>query len=111
MNDIQAGNYTNERDRQQSYGRQQAGVRTQGHKPADRGRGHEAVLRAIQGGPSNPGKPIHVLKMDGSTVVGALIAFDKYTLTVMDADGTRRVMFKHDISEFFTKESNARGEA
>jgi len=58
--------------------------------------GHEAVLRSIHA----DGREINVEKLSGDLVVGTLAAFDKYTLTVKVGD-IRRVIFKHDISEFY----------
>jgi glycine/D-amino acid oxidase-like deaminating enzyme len=70
-------------------------------RPAAPPKGHEAFLKALEAS----GATIAVVKVSGGTIVGVLRHSDKYTLTVRTAhDGGHRdrVMFKHDISEFYS---------
>ena len=60
-------------------------------------KGHEAYLKALEGS----GSIVKFEKMSsGDTVIGAVKTSDKYTVSLQTKEGTR-VLFKHDISEFF----------
>jgi hypothetical protein len=83
-----------------------------GAAPVSKTKGHEAFLKALQ----LSGADIVIEKMSGDIYMGKLKHSDKYTLTVnvaciqragSDAVDTirepyDRVLFKHDISEFYT---------
>lgn len=74
---------------------------TRSARPALTPKGHEAFLKALE----LSGATLCVQKVNGTIVLGVLRHSDKYTLTVRTPydGGTRdRVLFKHDISEFFS---------
>lgn len=63
-------------------------------------KGHDAVLRALQ----NDGRKITVFTITGKTFTGKVVGRDKFTITVLDADGIRAVIYKHAIELFFGAE-------
>ena len=61
-------------------------------------KGHDLILKNMQ---DDPKAKIKVtLAGDGAEVVGRLIARDKFTITVLTADGRRRTLYKHAIEGF-----------
>lgn len=62
-------------------------------------KGHEAFLKALEAS----GAEVEFEKAaSGNFVKGVIKTSDKYTVSIQTIDGTR-VLFKHDISEFFVK--------
>lgn len=70
--------------------------------------GHDSVIKAIK----DQGRHLTVEKMSsGEKVTGLIVGRDKYTVTLLatvegKAAPVRRVIFKHDISEFYSIEGN-----
>jgi sRNA-binding regulator protein Hfq len=76
-------------------------------------KGHEVVLRALKEG----GRETKITFMDGTAVIGAVLDFDKYTITLRVKafmtsttvspvlEPRREVFFKHAIRSFFGEES------
>lgn len=61
--------------------------------------GHEAFLKMLE----SSNAIINVEKASSGTVItGTIKHSDKYTISVTDEAGQTRVIFKHDISEFWT---------
>lgn len=71
--------------------------------PSNLTKGHDSVLKAIQ----NRGTKLHVQLMSGETRVGLIVGRDKFTVTLLCEDKTRRVIYKHAIEEFWTVESES----
>jgi sRNA-binding regulator protein Hfq len=88
---------------QQAYARQVEGtlhrpvVTRKPLKSANAPKGHEAFLKALEAS----GQIVSFEKASsGERVVGKIKTSDKYTISVITEAGTR-VLFKHDVSEFF----------
>jgi sRNA-binding regulator protein Hfq len=75
--------------------------RTPSRSAAPQTKGHDSVLKAIQ----NRNQVLHVMKLSGEESSGLIVGRDKYTVTLKDAQGIRRVIFKHAIEEFWTTET------
>ena len=62
-------------------------------------KGHEAFLKALE----SSGATVYFEKVSsGAVVKGLLKHSDKFTVSVLEDGGQTRVLFKHDISEFWT---------
>jgi sRNA-binding regulator protein Hfq len=66
-------------------------------------KGHDAILKALQ----ESGAPVEVTFVaDGRTIIGKIIARDKFTVSVCEGDETSgyrafpNVIFKHAIEQF-----------
>lgn len=69
-------------------------------------KGHEAFLKALEASSST----VYFEKASsGNVVVGTVKCSDKYTVSVIDESGQTRVLFKHDISEFWTQSKPSSG--
>jgi RNA chaperone Hfq len=69
-------------------------------KPKSEGKGHDAVLRALQQGQHD----VHVvLRSSGETLTGKIVGRDKFTIT-LKIDGIRVVIYKHAIERFAGEE-------
>ena len=65
----------------------------------DAPKGHEAFIRALE----VSGAIVTFEKAsNGEKITGKIKTSDKYTVSIQSVEGTR-VLFKHDISEFFVK--------
>ena len=60
-------------------------------------KGHEAFLKALEASGANVD---FELAASGNIVSGSIKTSDKYTISIQEQYGTR-VLFKHDISNFF----------
>jgi len=67
-------------------------------------KGHEAFLKALE---ASVAKVYFEKASSGNVIVGTVKCSDKYTVSVIDEDGQTRVLFKHDISEFWTHGKSA----
>lgn len=65
--------------------------------PSSAPTGHEAYLKALE---HSKAVVLFEKASSGDDVIGVIKTSDKYTVSVQTPQGTR-VLFKHDISEFF----------
>lgn len=62
-------------------------------------KGHEAFLKALE----LSGADVVIEKISsGAKMTGRIKHSDKFTVTLRSDDGIERVIYKHDISEFYT---------
>ncbi len=70
------------------------------HKSKPTPKGHEAFLKALESSEAI----VNFEKISsGVLITGKIKHSDKYTISVTTEDGQTHVLFKHDLSEFWTE--------